>query len=142
MLLKQPSFENQRRAIQGQVLADRTANGGKLTAREKAQINKEQTQAAQSVYNKKHNARSPLQRSRERKGNRSKAPENGLPFLFSSPAQCGKFTAEPSQRQADHIEITSVNARYEAACNPLNRVGARLAERLARGQVFHDVLIR
>ena len=37
--------------------ADRAANGGKLTAGEKAQINKEQKQASRNLFMKKHNER-------------------------------------------------------------------------------------
>ncbi len=50
-------LENQQRGINQQVRADRTANGGKLTAGEKTQVNKEQNQASKNIYNKKHNAR-------------------------------------------------------------------------------------
>jgi hypothetical protein len=38
------------------VKADRAANGGKLTAGEKAQVNKQQNKASKNIYNKKHNA--------------------------------------------------------------------------------------
>ena len=48
--------ENQQRGINQEVKADRAANGGKLTAGEKAQINKQQNQASKNIYNKKHNA--------------------------------------------------------------------------------------
>ena len=50
------NLENKEAAINGEVKADRAANGGKLTAGEKAQINKEQNQASKNIYNKKHNA--------------------------------------------------------------------------------------
>jgi hypothetical protein len=39
------------------VAADRAANGGKLTAGEKAQVNKEQNKASKNIYDKKHNVR-------------------------------------------------------------------------------------
>jgi predicted transglutaminase-like cysteine proteinase len=50
-------LENQQKNINKQVAADRAANGGKLTASEKQQINKEQNQASKNIYNKKHNNR-------------------------------------------------------------------------------------
>ena len=37
--------------------ADRSANGGKLTAGEKQQINKEQNAASKNIYSKKHNGK-------------------------------------------------------------------------------------
>ena len=45
------------RASHQQVKADRSANGGKLTSGEKAQVNHEQNGASKNIYNKKHNAR-------------------------------------------------------------------------------------
>ncbi|PYX77975.1 MAG: hypothetical protein DMG70_33275 [Acidobacteria bacterium] len=49
--------ENQQKNINKQVVADRKANGGTLTASEKKQINKEQNAASKNIYNKKHNAK-------------------------------------------------------------------------------------
>jgi hypothetical protein len=49
-------LENQQKGINQQVAADRAANGGKLTAVEKTQVNKEQNKASKNIYNKKHNA--------------------------------------------------------------------------------------
>lgn len=49
-------LEKQQRNIHKQVVADRKANGGTLTASEKKQINKEQNQASRNIYRKKHNA--------------------------------------------------------------------------------------
>ncbi len=50
-------LENQQKGINHQVVADRKANGGKLTAGEKHQVNKEQNAASKNIYNKKHNAK-------------------------------------------------------------------------------------
>jgi hypothetical protein len=50
-------LENQQKNINRQVATDRAANGGKLTASEKKQVNKEQNAASKNIYNKKHNAR-------------------------------------------------------------------------------------
>src|SRR5579864_742778 len=50
-------LENQQKNINHQVAQDRAANRGKLSAAEKAHVNKEQNQAAKNIYNKKHNAR-------------------------------------------------------------------------------------
>src|ERR1700758_4068967 len=50
-------LEKQQQGINKQVATDRKANGGKLNASEKKQINKEQNQASRNIYNKKHNVR-------------------------------------------------------------------------------------
>jgi len=50
-------LENQQKGINKQVAADRKANGGKLNASEKKQINKEQNAASKNIYHKKHNAK-------------------------------------------------------------------------------------
>jgi hypothetical protein len=49
-------LEGQEKAINHQVAADRSANGGKLTPGEKQQINREQNRESKNIYNKKHNA--------------------------------------------------------------------------------------
>jgi hypothetical protein len=49
-------LETKEAAINGETRADRTANGGKLTAAEKQQINKQQNQLSKQIYNDKHNA--------------------------------------------------------------------------------------
>jgi len=49
-------LEKQQQGINKQVAADRKANGGRLNASEKKQVNKEQNQASRTIYNKKHNA--------------------------------------------------------------------------------------
>jgi hypothetical protein len=50
-------LENQQKGINKQVAADRKANGGKLNASQKQQINKEQNAASKNIYRKKHNAK-------------------------------------------------------------------------------------
>lgn len=49
-------LEKQQQGINKQVATDRKANGGRLNASEKRQINKEQNQASRNIYRKKHNA--------------------------------------------------------------------------------------
>lgn len=49
-------LETKEAAINGETRADRAANGGKLTAAEKQQINKQQNQLSKQIYNDKHNA--------------------------------------------------------------------------------------
>jgi hypothetical protein len=49
-------LENQQKATNQQIAADRKANGGTLTAAEKQQVNKEQNQASKNIHKKKHNA--------------------------------------------------------------------------------------
>jgi len=49
-------LEKQQQGINKQVATDRKANGGKLNASEKKQVNKEHNQASRNIYNKKHNA--------------------------------------------------------------------------------------
>ena len=51
------NLETKEAAINGETKADRAANGGKLTAGEKKQVNSEQNAASKNIYNKKHNAR-------------------------------------------------------------------------------------
>src|SRR6266403_908268 len=48
--------EKQQKGINKQVAADRKANGGKLTAAEKKQVNHEQNQASKNIHQKKHDA--------------------------------------------------------------------------------------
>ena len=48
--------ENREQGINKQIAADRAANGGKLTAQEKRQINREQNGASRQIYREKHNA--------------------------------------------------------------------------------------
>ena len=49
-------LETKEAAINGETRADRAANGGKLTAAEKQQVNKQQNQLSNQIYNDKHNA--------------------------------------------------------------------------------------
>lgn len=49
-------LENKESAINGEVKADRAANGGKLTQAEKQQVNRQQNQVSRQIYNDKHNA--------------------------------------------------------------------------------------
>src|SRR6267378_1477492 len=51
------NLETKEAAINGETKADRKANGGKLTAAEKKQVNKEQNAASKNIYRKKHNAK-------------------------------------------------------------------------------------
>src|SRR5258708_603634 len=50
------NLEMKEAAINGETKADRAANGGKLTAAEKKQINGQQNQASKQIYKDKHNA--------------------------------------------------------------------------------------
>jgi hypothetical protein len=49
------NLESKEAAINGETRADRAANGGKLTAAEKAQVNRQQNQLAKQIYQDKHN---------------------------------------------------------------------------------------
>jgi hypothetical protein len=49
-------LETKEAAINGETRADRAANGGKLTAAEKQQINRQQNKLSNQIYNDKHNA--------------------------------------------------------------------------------------
>jgi hypothetical protein len=50
------NLETKEAAINGETKADRAANGGKLTAAEKKQINGQQNQLSKQIYKDKHNA--------------------------------------------------------------------------------------
>jgi hypothetical protein len=50
------NLETKEAAINGETRADRAANGGKLTAAEKQQVNKQQNQLSKQIYKDKHNA--------------------------------------------------------------------------------------
>ena len=50
-------LEKQQQGINKQVATDRKANGGKLNASQKQQINREQNVASRNIYRKKHNAK-------------------------------------------------------------------------------------
>lgn len=49
-------LETKEAAINGETRADRSANGGKLTAAEKARINRQQDHLSKQIYDDKHNA--------------------------------------------------------------------------------------
>src|SRR5215467_11513956 len=50
------NLESKEAAINGETRADRAANGGKLTAAEKKQVNQQQNQVSKQIYQDKHNA--------------------------------------------------------------------------------------
>jgi hypothetical protein len=50
-------LENNQAKINQEVHADRQANGGKLTAQERAQVNRQQNRQSRQIYNAKHNGR-------------------------------------------------------------------------------------
>jgi hypothetical protein len=50
------NLEKKEAAINKETAADRAANGGKLTAAEKAQINRQQNRLSNQIYKDKHNA--------------------------------------------------------------------------------------
>src|SRR5690242_3872045 len=50
-------LEKQQQGINKQVATDRKANGGKLNASQKQQINKKQNAASRNIYRKKHNTK-------------------------------------------------------------------------------------
>lgn len=49
-------LETKESAINGEVHADRQANGGTLTNQERAQVNRQQNRVSGQIYNDKHNA--------------------------------------------------------------------------------------
>jgi hypothetical protein len=50
------NLETKQAAINGETRADRAANGGKLTAAEKAKVNRQQNHLSNQIYQDKHNA--------------------------------------------------------------------------------------
>lgn len=49
-------LETKEAAVNGEIKADRAANGGKLTTAEKQQVNRQQNQLSKQIYKDKHNA--------------------------------------------------------------------------------------
>ena len=49
------SDERTHKAIGKEIKADRAANGGKLTAKEKAKVNRQQNKESRKIYRTKHN---------------------------------------------------------------------------------------
>jgi hypothetical protein len=49
-------LENKEHKLNQEIHADRTANGGKLTPREKKQVNRQQDRVSNQIYVDKHNA--------------------------------------------------------------------------------------
>ena len=49
------NLENKERAVNGEVRADRQANGGKLTSAERARVARQQNHLSKQVYTDKHN---------------------------------------------------------------------------------------
>jgi hypothetical protein len=49
-------LETKEAAVNGEIKADRAANGGKLTDAEKAKVNRQQNRLSKQIYNDKHNA--------------------------------------------------------------------------------------
>jgi len=49
-------LETKEAAVNGEIRADRAANGGKLTDAEKARIDRQQNRLSKQIYNDKHNA--------------------------------------------------------------------------------------
>jgi len=52
-------LEKQEAQITNEVQADRTANGGKLTQAERAQVNRQQNNLSKQIYKDKHNKKKP-----------------------------------------------------------------------------------
>jgi hypothetical protein len=50
-------LEGREAAVNHEIRSDRAANGGKLTAQQKAQINRQQNRTSAAIYRKKHNGR-------------------------------------------------------------------------------------
>ncbi len=50
------NLENKEAAINHEVKADRSANGGKLTSQEKQTVNRQQNRVSKQIYTDKHNA--------------------------------------------------------------------------------------
>jgi|SRR5580704_11742829 hypothetical protein len=50
------NLESKEAAINGEIRANRAANGGKLTSAEKQQINEQQNHLSKQIYQDKHNA--------------------------------------------------------------------------------------
>ena len=50
-------LENREAKINKEVHNDRVANGGKLTAAERRQVNRQQNRTSRAIYRKKHNTR-------------------------------------------------------------------------------------
>jgi hypothetical protein len=50
------NLENKERAVNGEVRADRSANGGRLTGAERAQVNAQHQNLSKQIYTDKHNA--------------------------------------------------------------------------------------
>ena len=81
----------QQSRIDGQVAADRAANGGRLTGQQRQQINNEQNRASQNIYNEKHNGNTVAPNAVDnREANQQQREANGLRTGQETSAEAGR----------------------------------------------------
>jgi hypothetical protein len=106
------NLETKEAAINGETRADRAANGGKLTAAEKQQINGQQNQLSKQIYNDKHNANT-AQYGNNKVGQRRENQQDRIAQGIKS----GQLTAGETARLENQQKGINQQVRADRAAN-------------------------
>jgi hypothetical protein len=105
-------LETKEAAINGETRADRAANGGKLTAAEKQQVNKQQNQLSKQIYNDKHNANT-AQYGNSKVGQRQENQQDRIAQGIKS----GQLTADETAKLENQQKGINQQVKADRAAN-------------------------
>jgi hypothetical protein len=106
------NLETKEAAINGETRADRAANGGKLTAAEKQQVNGQQNQLSKQIYSDKHNANTAQYGNNkvgQRKENQQDRIANGI--------KSGQLTAGETAKLENQQKAINQQTKADRAAN-------------------------
>src|SRR6266513_832066 len=111
------NLETKEAAINRETKADRAANGGKLTAAEKKQINGQQNQVSKQIYKDKHNANT-AHYGDNKVGQRRENQQNGINKQVAADRKANGGTLTPSEKkQVNHEQNAASKNIYHKKHN-------------------------
>jgi hypothetical protein len=131
-------LETKEAAINGETRADRAANGGKLTAAEKQQVNKQQNQLSKQIYNDKHNANTATYGNNEvgaRRDLQQQRIANGIRSGQMSPSEAAKAEGH---EQSINKNIAADRQANGGKLTPQERKNINQRQNNASRQIYNE----
>ena len=116
-------LETKEAAINGETKADRAANGGKLTAAERTQINSQQNKLSNQIYEDKHNAAT-QNYGRSEVGQRQENQQDRI----AQGVKSGQLTAGETAKLENNQRAINQQTRADRAANGGKLTGGEKAQ--------------
>ncbi|PYU82506.1 MAG: hypothetical protein DMG50_11475 [Acidobacteria bacterium] len=131
------NLETKEAAINGETKADRAANGGKLSAAEKKQINGQQNQVSKQIYKDKHNANTAHYGDNKVGQRRENQQDRIAQGIKSGQLTAGETAKLENQQKGSNKQVAADRAANGGTLTPSEKKQVNHEQNAASKNIYH-----